>query len=128
VSNSLRSYIKWSGTKATRADYLRASCSDDRGGNWPVIVGEWSLSVHDSAEWNSEFRLNSTDAVTWYKQWWAAQIMAYEKQAGWIFWSWKADWIGGQNEWRWSYQAAVSAGAIPRNPQDAFSMGACDTM
>ncbi|KAI5813021.1 glycoside hydrolase superfamily [Pyronema omphalodes] len=119
-------YIKWSGTNPTRADYMRASCYDDRGGNWPVIVGEWSLSVADNAEWSGELSLTQPDAVDWYKKWYAAQIMAYEKQAGWVFWSWKANWIGGRNEWRWAYQAAAAAGAIPKNPQDALNMGACN--
>lgn len=119
-------YIKWSSTNPTRADYLYASCHDDRGGNYPVIVGEWSLSVADSAEWNGELSLTQSDAVSWYKKWWAAQVIAYEKQAGWIFWSWKANWIGGRNDWRWAYQAAVAAGAIPTNPQDAYNMGACN--
>lgn len=84
------------------------------------------MSVADDAEWGDEFTLNRTDAAAWYRRWWAAQVIAYEKQAGWIFWTWKANWIGGRDEWRWAYQAAVAAGAIPRNPEDAFSMGACD--
>ncbi|KAI5806091.1 glycoside hydrolase superfamily [Geopyxis carbonaria] len=120
-------YIKWAGVQPTRGDYLWASCHDDRGGNWPVIVGEWSLSVADEAEWGGgELSLERGDAVAWYRRWWAAQVLAYEKQNGWVFWNWKANWIGGRNEWRWSYQAAVAAGAIPRNPDDAYSMGACD--
>ncbi|KAF8534504.1 glycoside hydrolase family 5 protein [Trichophaea hybrida] len=119
-------YIKWSGTNTTREAYLNASCHDDRGGDTPTIVGEWSLSVADTAEWGEIFTLNRTDAAAWYKRWWAAQVMTYEKQVGWIFWSWKANWIGGLNEWRWAYQSAVAAGAIPRNPEDAYSMGACD--
>lgn len=79
-----------------------------------------------NAEWGDEFTLDRDDAASWYRQWYGAQIMAYEKQAGWIFWSWKANWIDGRNEWRWSYQAAVAAGAIPQDPQDVLNMGPCD--
>lgn len=28
--------------------------------------------------------------------------LAYKKQSEWTFWSWKPNWIGGRNEWRWS--------------------------
>ncbi|KAL9593774.1 MAG: hypothetical protein Q9179_005702 [Wetmoreana sp. 5 TL-2023] len=54
-------YLKWSndnginspGTGQTPVAYLKQSCHDDRGGNWPTIVGEWSLSVADNLEWNN---------------------------------------------------------------------------
>lgn len=88
----------------TRDAYLAASCNDDLSGNWPVIIGEWTLSVATSVEWSTEFDPTQPGAVEWYQLWWAAQVMAYEKQEGWIFWSWKANWIGGMNDWRWSYQ------------------------
>ncbi|KAI4255148.1 MAG: hypothetical protein LQ352_002719, partial [Teloschistes flavicans] len=105
-------YLKWSndnginspGTGQTPAAYLRESCNDDRGGNWPTIVGEWSLSVADNLEWNNAAFAPPDAHVDWFKKWFAAQIIAYEKQDGWIFWSWKADWIGGKNDWRWSYE------------------------
>jgi hypothetical protein len=90
-------YLKFSSDiPANRASYLSTSCHDDRSGNSPVVVGEWSLSVADSAQSDPDFSLDASDAVSWYKKWYAAQIMAYEKQAGWIFWAWKANFIGGQ--------------------------------
>ncbi|KAL9578986.1 MAG: hypothetical protein Q9203_006893, partial [Teloschistes exilis] len=105
-------YLKWSnddginspGTGQTPAAYLRESCHDDRGGNWPTIVGEFSLSVADNLEWSNPAFAPPDAHVDWYKKWFAAQIKAYEKQDGWIFWSWKANWIGGRNDWRWSYE------------------------
>jgi len=33
---------------------MRHSRTDSPSGNWPVITGEWGLSVADSAEWDSE--------------------------------------------------------------------------
>ena len=79
--------------------YLQASCNDNPSdGESPLVVGEWSLSpptdVQDTPTWapdsNGDF----------YKKWWAAQVMSYERQQGWVFWSWKAE-LG---DYRWSYQ------------------------
>ncbi|KAK0512328.1 hypothetical protein JMJ35_005456 [Cladonia borealis] len=124
-------YLKWSddnsindpGTGQTLAAYLKESCIDDRSGNWPTVVGEFSLSVADNLQYQPDFTPDSN--VAWYQKWFAAQIIAYEKQEGWIFWSWKADWIGGVNDWRWSYQAAVAAGAIPEDLNHALESNPC---
>ncbi|KAF6224636.1 hypothetical protein HO173_012979 [Letharia columbiana] len=126
-------YLKYSddngindpGTGRTPAAYLKESCHDDRGGNWPTVVGEFSLSVADDLEWNSSEFAPPDSHVGWYAKWFAAQIQAYEKQDGWIFWSWKVDYIAGRNDWRWSYQAAVTAGAIPQNLKDAVNSNPC---
>ena len=145
--------MKWSddngindpGTGQTPAAYLKESCIDDRSGNWPTIVGEFSLSVADNLQYQSDFTPNSN--VAWYQKWFAAQIIAYENQEGWIFWNWKADWIGGVNDWRWSYQgkqlvdqiqnkfpeqeialmdaAAIATGAIPKDLNDALESNPC---
>jgi hypothetical protein len=105
-------------------------------------VGEWSLSVADDVQYGGELDPSSYGAIQWYQQWWAAQVIAYEQQQGWIFWSWKAD----LNDWRWSYQgestglsssvsaawaglikriAAVAAGVIPTDPDQAHSLSVC---
>ncbi|CAL8580038.1 hypothetical protein XPA_005771 [Xanthoria parietina] len=117
--------INSAGSGKTPAAYLKQSCIDDRGGNWPTIVGEFSLSVANDLENSSPAFAPPGDHVDWYRRWFAAQILAYEKQSGWIFWSWKANFIGGRNDWRWSYQAAVDAGAIPRNLNDAINSNPC---
>ncbi|MCJ1483362.1 hypothetical protein MMC06_003529 [Schaereria dolodes] len=115
-------YIKWAYPPVAEnpAAYLSTSCNDDRGGNTPTIVGEWSLSVADDVQWSAEF--DPTANVAWYKQWWAAQVMAYEKQEGWIFWSWKTE-LG---DYRWGYKDAVAAGVIPTDPGQAYNLGACN--
>jgi len=119
-------YVKWTpGVTVSRDGYMRHSCTDSRSGNWPVITGEWSLSVADSAEWNSEFTLDRADAVEWYRKWWAAQFLSYEKIDGWVYWNWKVNWIAGRNDWRWGYKQGVDAGVIPKNPLDAYSWNAC---
>lgn len=116
-------YVKWTpGVASTRDAYMRYSCNDDRGGNWPVVVGEWSLSTAD--ENNSEFDINRSDAKAWYRRWWSAQTYAYEKQNGWIYWSWKVQNIGGRMDWRWGYVNAVDAGVIPSNARG--DAGACN--
>ena len=68
-----------------------------------MIVGEFSLAVADDIQETSAFVPLSAH-VDWYKKWFAAQILAYEKQAGCILWSWKTNWIGGKEDWRWSYE------------------------
>lgn len=119
-------YLKWdTSVTATRASYLAASCKDDLSGNSPVVVGEWSLSVPDDVQWGGEFDLSKSDAAAWYQKWWAAQTIAYEKQSGWIFWSWKTNYIGGKNDWRWNYQAAVAAGVIPKDAGSASKINPC---
>jgi len=119
-------YVKYDSSVATnRAAYLAASCADDRSGNTPTIVGEWSLSVADAAQDSSDFSLNDADAAQWYQKWWAAQVLAYEKVDGWIYWTWKVNKIGGQNDWRWGYQQAVAAGAIPQDAGSAASINPC---
>lgn len=94
-------YLKWdTSVTTTQAGYLSASCNDDRGGNSPTIVGEWSISVADAVE-NSDSQFYPVASnIGFYQKWFAAQAQAYEKQEGWVFWSWKAQ-LGDP---RWSYK------------------------
>ncbi|RPA92138.1 glycoside hydrolase [Choiromyces venosus 120613-1] len=118
--------VKWTPNVPVSKDgYMRHSCTNSRAGNWQVVVGEWSLSVNDKAEWGAEFGLESPGAKEWYRGWCAAQVVSYEKNEGWVFWNWKVDWIGGRNDWRWGYKSAVEAGVIPKDPGEAYKMGAC---
>jgi hypothetical protein len=112
-------YLKWSGIPTTQSSYISTSCNDNRGGNWPTIVGEFSLSVPDNVQWTSGWDPSTQQAF--YRQWFAAQVMAYEKQSGWIFWSWKSQ-LG---DYRWAYQDAVAAGVIPTDPNTVYNEGAC---
>jgi hypothetical protein len=104
-------YIKYDpSVTVSQQGYLSASCNDDRGGNTPTIVGEWSLSVATAQQNDADFWPIANN-LQFYQQWFAAQVRAYEKSDvdGWIFWSWKAQ-LGDP---RWSYTDAVSAGIIP---------------
>ena len=75
-------YVKYAGVAQSQDAYLAYSCADDRSGDSPVIVGEWSLSVDSAIENDSDW--DPSTNVQWYKQWWAAQVMSYEKTAqGW---------------------------------------------
>ncbi|CAF9929279.1 MAG: hypothetical protein GOMPHAMPRED_005357 [Gomphillus americanus] len=96
-------YIGFSPVSVVQADYLQAACNP-RGGNWPLIVGEWSMVVANSA-WPPQAN------VQFYKDFFARQARTYEKQLGWIYWTWKTD----LNDPRWDYSAAVAAGIIPKN-------------
>lgn len=117
-------YLKWdTSVPVTYDGYISTSCNDNvaSDGDTPVIVGEWSISVSDAVESSSAWEPWSGNNNAFYKKWWAAQVIAYEKQAGWIFWSWKAE-LG---DYRWSYKDAVAAGVIPTDPNQAYKMGVC---
>lgn len=108
-------YLTYSSVPPTKDDYLKASCSDtfpSAENNKPLFIGEWSLAIKQEKEASDEFAPLNEKNHEWYTRWWAAQVRAYEKQKGWVFWSWKTE-LGG--DWRWSYQAAVEAGIIPKD-------------
>ena len=118
-------YLAYSSTRATKAEYLRASCSDaflSREDNKPLVVGEWSLAVKQEKEWSDGFSPVKKGNHDWYRQWWAAQVQAYEKQEGWVFWSWKTE-LG--EDWRWSYSAAVEMGVIPKDFSKIQELAQC---
>ncbi|KAF2477974.1 glycoside hydrolase [Lindgomyces ingoldianus] len=118
-------YLKWdTSIEHTKASYIKTSCSDTfgDGGNTPLIVGEWSLSVKDDLERTPDFDPSVQSNKAFYTQWWAAQVSAYEKQLGWVFWSWKTQ-LG--DDWRWSYKQAVEAGIVPKDPNQAAQLAKC---
>lgn len=107
-------YLTYSSVPATKEEYLAASCGDvfASDGERPLVIGEWSLAVKQEVEWSGEMSPVREENHAWYRQWWAAQVQAYEKEKGWVFWSWKAE-LGG--DWRWSYMGAVEAGIISKD-------------
>lgn len=118
-------YYKWDGSVAkSKSGYINAACNDRREDG--VVVGEWSISVADDVESNDEFGIRGrTDQADWYRGFWAAQVQAFEKSAGWVFWTWKCNWIGGFDEWRWCYKSAVAAGVIPKDAGSAGDVDVC---
>ena len=124
-------YYKWDpNIEQTKDDYISAACSDDRGGA-DTIVGEWSLSISDEYQNNFNFTIGAgagIDPITqkkWYQSFWAAQVQAFEHSRGHIFWSYKCNWIGGMDEWRWCYQSAVANGVIPTDASSTVSLSPC---
>jgi hypothetical protein len=115
-------YIKYTSTAANQAAYLKTSCHDDvsASGETDLVIGEWSLSP--ASQDSADFQIKDKTNNGFYQNWFKAQAMAYEKQRGWIFWSWKAE-IG---DFRWSYKDAVNAGIIPQNLDMIYSGGACE--
>ncbi|KAJ3142537.1 hypothetical protein HK100_001790 [Physocladia obscura] len=97
-----------------QSSYLNASCTDDRGSadGTSTIVGEFSLSVPDDLQFTAAW--DPSTQRDFYEDWFAAQLYAYQKQLGWIFWSWKTQ-LG---DYRWDYKAAVAAGVIPTDWND----------
>lgn len=118
-------YLKWAPIEQNKDTYLSTSCSDnpgEDGDNKPVIVGEWSLAVDSNVERNPDWDPSKEENKDFYRTWWANQVHSYEKSLGWTFWSWKTE-LG--DDWRWSYSAAVEAGVIPKNPEEAAGMAKC---
>ena len=64
-----------------------------------------SVSINSAHQFDSEFWPISNN-LQFYQNWFAAQVQVYERQDGWIFWSWKTS---GLNDPRWDYQMAVEA-------------------
>lgn len=95
-------YLKWANVDASHDSYISTSCSDSLDSNTPNIVGEWSLAVADDIESSADWDPDSN--TEFYARWFAAQITAYERQQGWVFWTWKAQ-LG---DYRWSYQGLFS--------------------
>lgn len=105
--------------------YLNTSCNDQLpvAGELPLIVGEWSLGPKTSEEHTPPFQVADDANKEFYRQWWAAQVIAYEKDLGWMFWSWRTEL---NNDYRWSYVEAVEAGIISKDPSEAHRFKACN--
>lgn len=118
-------YYKWdTSVTRTKSGYISAVCNDNRGQN--LLIGEWSISVADDVEHNGEFGIRDrNDQASWYRDFFNAQAHTFEKSGGWVFWTWKCNWIGGMDEWRWCYQSAHAAGAIPDNAASAADNSPC---
>ncbi|KAI1175660.1 glycoside hydrolase superfamily [Nemania sp. FL0916] len=118
-------YFKWDTTVGgTPEAYIAKACADNRGGS-DTIVGEWSLAVADDVQYTSAFDVRADANKAWYRDFFAAQVHAFERSGGWVFWSWKVDPIAGIEDWRWCYKGAVEAGVIPKNAATVAGMSAC---
>jgi glucan 1,3-beta-glucosidase len=104
-----------------------------------ILVGEWTTAMTDCAKYlngrgvgsryDGSFpgstRVGSCSGLTgkassfssnyktFLRKIWEAQVIAFEKGSGWIYWTWKAE-----NADEWSYQAGLANGWIPRDPSD----------
>ncbi|CCF37428.1 endo-beta-1,6-glucanase [Colletotrichum higginsianum] len=118
-------YLKWANKNDvpwTHESYISTSCADNRNGDvaGPTIVGEWSISPPDEIESSDGWNRNTQK--DFYRRWFAAQVLAYERStAGWVFWTWKAQ----LNDYRWSYRDAVIAGVVPRDLNSIANSGVC---
>ncbi|KAF5366221.1 hypothetical protein D9758_005707 [Tetrapyrgos nigripes] len=129
----------------TRQEHIDSACTQGAQLNsfhlW-TIVGEWTPAMTDCASWKGISRYNgsypgsrgvgsceglsgkastfSRDYKTFLRQSWEAQVMSFEKGAGWIQWTWKLE-----NADDWSYQAGLENGWIPRNPDERLYPNIC---
>lgn len=107
IFNDHHYYAYGDNAPATKQEALGIACISERGGN-DAIVGEWSLSVREGVA-------DPDHEKDWDTSFWWAQVHSYEQAAGWVFWTWKCNWINGRDEWRWCYERAVANGVIPQN-------------
>lgn len=63
----------------------------------PVIIGEWSLALHQSSQ-----ALNLADRDRVFSDYAAAQLKAFSAAAGWFYWTYKIE-AGGP----WSFRAVI---------------------
>ncbi|KAI0800625.1 exo-beta-1,3-glucanase [Fomes fomentarius] len=124
----------------TNQQHINSACAHASdlatNGLW-AIVGEWTPAATDCAKYlngrgvgarydgtkSGSSRVGSctgltgkassfsSDYKTFLRQYWEAQTITYEKGAGWIQWTWKAE-IADE----WTYQAGLANGWIPKNP------------
>ncbi|KAH9900407.1 endo-beta-1,6-glucanase [Xylariomycetidae sp. FL2044] len=117
-------YFRWdTSVPLTHNDYTSNACWSDRtsSGEAPTLVSEWSLAPPESVE-NSDGDWTRDNNKDFYKKFFEAQVIGYEKSAaGWFFWSWKTN----TGDWRWDYQAALAAKVIPADLSKVASSGAC---
>lgn len=111
-----------------------------------VIVGEWTPAPTDCTRYLNGLGVGARydasypgapytgscagltgDAATFsdeYKaflrRYWEAQVVAYERGAGWIQWTWKAE-----SSDDWSYQAGLKHGWIPQDPTQLMYPDIC---
>ena len=111
-----------------------------------TIVGEWTPAATDCAKYlngrgrgarydgtysNAKYTGNcaaktgsgasfSPDYKTFLRKYWEAQTITYEKGAGWVQWTWKAEQADD-----WSYQAGLKYGWIPQDPTNRQYPGIC---
>lgn len=79
-----------------------------------VITGEFSLALScTDCPTGVSSTTSAADIAKLNRQFFETQTTAYERGAGWIFWSWKAE-----NNLPWSYKDALSANWIPSNPAE----------
>jgi glucan endo-1,6-beta-glucosidase len=111
-------YLKFSDTPVDQNTYITTSCNDDRSGSSPTIVGEFSMAVPDAEDWTPQWNPNLSSNKEFYQRWFAALITEYEKEVGWIFWTWKND-LG---DLRWEYDGMYIRIAISSLPWDFYEV------
>ncbi|KAL0951612.1 hypothetical protein HGRIS_008292 [Hohenbuehelia grisea] len=98
---------EWTPAATDCAKYLNGRGVGSRfDGSFPgsTRVGSCTGQTGKASSFSSSYK-------TFLRQFWEAQTISYEKGAGWIQWTWKAEQAD-----EWSYQAGLANGWIPQNP------------
>ncbi|THH06679.1 hypothetical protein EW145_g3919 [Phellinidium pouzarii] len=137
----------------TQQEHINTACAVATSGiqnfDLGVIVGEWAPAITDCAKWlngrdvgsfyDGSFpnttAIGSCDGLsgfastfnstylTFLRQYWEAQTLAYEAGQGWIQWTWKTEAGAGEE---WSYQVGLQYGWIPQDPTSRLYPTICD--
>ena len=131
-------------------DHIRVACFQGSGLSsfhlW-TIVGKWTLATTDCAKYfngrgrgahyNGSYdgtppigdcsnksgrgETFSSEYKTFLREYWEAQIITFERGAGWVHWAWRMEQADG-----WSYQARLEYGWIPQDPTNRKNPEICD--
>ncbi|KAK0200843.1 glycoside hydrolase family 5 protein [Desarmillaria ectypa] len=112
-----------------------------------TIVGEWTSAPTDCAKYlngrgvgarydgtypnssrvgDCQYKTGSASSFSqeykdFLRKYWEAQVITYQKAAGWILWTWKAESADD-----WSYQAGLANGWIPHDPTNLLYPSICE--
>ncbi|KAG8771802.1 exo-1,3-beta-glucanase [Serendipita sp. 397] len=107
-----------------------------------TVVGEWTTAFTDCASkgtgsrydgtypgstfigsctpWTGSGANFSADYKAFLRRFWEAQVTAFERGQGWIYWTWKLE-----NADDWSYSAGLKYGWIPQDPTQRIYPNIC---
>ncbi|CAG7853839.1 Glucan 1,3-beta-glucosidase 2; AltName: Full=Exo-1,3-beta-glucanase 2; Flags: Precursor [Serendipita indica DSM 11827] len=102
--------------KVTHAQYINGRGVGARyDGSYPgsTYVGSCSGFSGSGATFSQSYK-------TFLRRFWEAETQAFERGAGWVFWTWKAE-----SSDEWSYSAGLNYGWIPQDPTQKIYGNIC---
>ncbi|KAG8823692.1 exo-1,3-beta-glucanase [Serendipita sp. 401] len=79
-----------------------------------------STYIGSCAQWTGSGANFSADYKAFLRRFWEAQVTAFERGQGWMYWTWKAE-VADE----WSYSAGLKYGWIPQDPNQRIYPNVC---